>query len=176
MTASVTDSLSSLPPLPELFGNPMVRGFTEIGPAATVDWTPQTPGWFVLGAVLLIAGARWLWRHYRHWLRNRYRREARQRLDALGKASPSPTAINEVLKLTAMTASSREEVAALTGDAWSAWLLSRVSDGRLDSSAFQPLGNALYNPDDALANQERVRLIEAASIWVEQHRDDHAPD
>lgn len=163
----------TLPSLPPLFGNPLLRGeLQEIASPGPIDWLPQTLGWQILALILALWTLRRCWRLFRSWLRNRYRREAQRRLLRLGP-SGNATAINEVLKLTAMTASSRREVAALTGRSWCDWLQARTPALIFSKSSLQLLGDALYNPQSDMTSVQRTALIQQASLWIDQHKDDH---
>ena len=163
----------TLPSLPALFGNPLLRGeLHEIVSPGPIDWLPQTLGWQVLGLVLALLLLRRSWRIFRVWLRNRYRREAQQRLAQLGP-SASATAVNEVLKLTAMTAASRREVAALTGKGWCQWLQTRTPNLIFSPDTLRILGDALYDPQSDLSSAQREALVQEAHLWIGQHRDDH---
>ena len=163
----------TLPSLPALFGNPLLRGeLHEIVSPGPIDWLPQTLGWQVLGLVLALLLLRRSWRIFRVWLRNRYRREAQQRLAQLGP-SASATAVNEVLKLTAMTAASRREVAALTGKSWCQWLQTRTPKLIFSPDTLRILGDALYDPQSNLSSGQRESLVQEAHLWIGQHRDDH---
>ena len=109
----------SAPPLPELFGNYALRDFFEVISPDSISWLPQTVGWRWLAAGLLLLAVRYSWRTLRHWYRNRYRREAIKRLQEVSKNYGSPeflTDLNRVLKITALVAYSREQVARLSGD------------------------------------------------------------
>lgn len=179
---------ASLPPLPERFGNPMVRDFNEIVSAAEVDWMPQTIGWYVLALALGIVLLHRLLRALRQWLRNRYRREALRRLDTIaGQSALSLSAINALLKTTAMVAASREEVASLTGNAWLNWLAERVAPssemGKREASTREIdtlstyLNNGLYANSATLDSNDpgQQPLLTAVRWWILNHRDSHGP-
>ena len=113
----------SVPPLPEIFGNYTLGDFVEVVSPEAVSWWPQTTGWLWLGAALLT------WALYRaglllrHWYRNRYRAEATARLRRLSRDADTVELVqqvNRLLKLTALTAFSREQVARLSGAPWPA--------------------------------------------------------
>lgn len=158
----------ALPPLPPFFGNPSLTDFAEVVPASTIDWLPQTPGWYLLAIWLAwVAGRRGL-AALRRWRRNRYRREALRRLDAAGTA---PRNINTILKLAAMEASSRAEVAALSGAEWTRWLAQRTPEPVLSEASLAALGTALYGPEPATPCPD---LAAEARTWIRQHRDAHA--
>ena len=163
----------TLPPLPPLFGNPLLRGeLHEIVSPEPINWMPQTLGWQILGLLLAIELLRRFWRLFRSWLRNRYRREAHARLRQLAP-SANIFAVNEVLKLTAMTATSRREVAALTGLPWCRWLQTRTAANIFSPDSLQILGAALYDPESDVSVTQRDALVREAHLWIAQNEDDH---
>lgn len=163
----------TLPPLPALFGNPIFQGQIEIVAASEIDWLPQTPGWIAIGALLCALIARRAWRGGRLWYRNRYRREALRRLGDIAARNPPEqlTAINETLKLAAMTASTRSEVASLAGEAWTDWLNQRTATPIFSADSVNALAHALYRGADGAVN---AALYHQARQWLKNHRDDHA--
>ncbi len=156
------------PPLPEIFGNYAIRGIQEVLPPEPVSWWPQTSGWLVAVA-LLLAWLAWRgWRAWRRWQRDRYRREA---LAALASVGGDPAArlqaIAAILKMAALAAYPRREVAPLSGDAWLAWLESRGT-AFCDSSRML-LGEAQYRQPSSLEPEELDRLVADCAAWVRQH-------
>ncbi len=159
----------SLPPLPDIFGNYALGDFNEVVSPPGVDWLPQTPGWYVVGVLLL----GWLgyraWRALLHWQRNRYRGEALRKLEVLATGPDLTAAVNRVLKLSAMAAFTRPQVASLSGAAWPDFLNAAceqpVFDG--ESSAWLALGVYREDPLDEAAAQ---RLLAAAERWLREHR------
>ncbi len=156
-----------LPELPERFGNPILRGWHEITGPPPISWLPTAPGWRLLAFVLLLWLVRRSWLAGRLWWRNRYRREALRRLADSGQC---PVVINEILKLAAMVASSRHEVAALSGDEWLNWLERRAPDLTLSDASRTLLAGALYGQ---LNPQPCAAFYADAEAWLRQHRDDH---
>lgn len=165
----------TLPPLPDLFGNPVLRDFHEVVPGPAIDWAPQTPGWYLLTAIFAALTLRMAFRYYRRWLRNRYRREALRELAVLHRGGEiDPAAINALLKRTAMVASSRPEVAALTGADWCRWLAAQIDHKPLNDQVLACFGDALYG-SGATADIALNDLFAEARHWLQHHRDDHAP-
>lgn len=164
----------SLPPLPEIFGNYALGDFNEVVSPPGIDWLPQTPGWYAVAVALALVLLRRLWRAGLHWQRNRYRGEALRRLEALTQAAGTPAAgtpaaINEVLKLCAMAARSREQVASLSGAAWPAFLNGLCDSPPFDAEAQAWLAERVYRgdrPDPATTEA----LFGAAMRWVREHR------
>jgi hypothetical protein len=112
---------------------------------------------------------------FKVWLRDRYRREALSRLNALAsEQAATPASINELLKTAAIIASSRREVAALTGDAWSEWLAQRMSDPASVAQLADAVGAALYRATSSSA-AGNAQLLKQAQTWIREHRDDHGP-
>jgi Domain of unknown function (DUF4381) len=130
-------------------------------------WTPQTAGWYVLFG---LAAAAMLWlaiRAARHWLHNRYRREALRELE-----SAPPAELSALLKRTALAAWPRERVAALTGESWLRFLADSAGMAQFTSAPGNQIEEAAFAgarapaADDATGEQLRGLAAE----WVRRHR------
>lgn len=162
----------SAPPLPEAFGNYALGDFVEVVAPAAISWWPQTVGWWWLGAALGAIAAHRGWQCLRRWYRNRYRREAAARLRRLAGATDGNMAvadINRLLKLTALAAFSREQVARLSGEEWVNFL-----NRHSPTPAFSPeqgrllaLGTYTGKAIDANTGQQ---LLAASLAWVLGHQ------
>lgn len=161
----------SAPPLPDAFGNYALGDFVEVVSPQAVSWMPQTIGWWWLGAALLGLGLHYLWRRLRHWYRNRYRREAVQRLQALPGDDPFEQLleVNKLLKLTAMQAYTREQVASLSGQDWADFLNSQCAAPTFSPAQCQALTTAVYG-SGAVDRDAIVALIDASLNWVREHQ------
>jgi hypothetical protein len=128
------------------------------------SWRPQTIGWYVvfaIAALLLL----WLCIYLiRRWHQNRYRREALTELAHLEAVH-----FSALLKRTALSAWSREEVASLIGPAWlrfldssvRAPLFARTPADRLEEIAFST---------KKLSSEDASALRTAAGKWIRQHK------
>ncbi|QFU74274.1 DUF4381 domain-containing protein [Halioglobus maricola] len=160
----------SLPPLPDIFGNYVLGDdFHEVVSPEAVNWWPQTPGWYAVGAVILVLLGRYSWRRIRYWYRNRYRKEARLQLQSLPQAGNHAREINQILKRAALAAYSRTDVASLSGQEWINFLNSRCSEPAFDATQCQCLAEGIY-AEDALDKNDRSALIEASVRWLSAHR------
>jgi hypothetical protein len=137
-------------------------------------------------AALALAFAGWgAWRAYRRWRRNAYRREVLRRLAAIrgaladpGQRGAAPAELAALLRRAALHVAPRERVAALSGDAWLAFLDAgmggdafRGDAGRLVVTApFQPAAAVARIPDADLA-----ALFRIAERWLETHRASRYP-
>lgn len=154
----------------EHFGSDRMWGLKELSLPEPISWFPATEGWLVV-AVLLLFGVAWVaWRLRRSWLRARYRRQALVRLAAIESGAAGIDELPELLRRTALAAFAREEVAALRGTEWVAWL--NAHGGRFEPAAGGWLDRLPY--DAAAAGQidsgTTVRLIAASRRWVKAHR------
>ena len=128
-----------------------------------VSLWPPAPGWWIVAAAALAAAVILSAAAAARYRRNAYRREARRQLDTV-----DPGGLSTVLKRTALAAWPREQVAALTGSAWLAFLdrtgrTSAFTDGagrHIETLAF---GGAIDGPSaDAVRAEARA--------WVRGHR------
>ncbi|WP_168794069.1 DUF4381 domain-containing protein [Paraburkholderia aromaticivorans] len=162
-------------------GSPQLQGLQELPLPEPVSYVPQTIGWvlvaIVLPALVLLA----LWAAWRRYERQRYRRNALQELAgieaslAAGQADPlqraaTLAAIPRLLKRTSLEVAPREQVAALTGEAWLAFL--QRTRGCFDAHTGPLLTLASYAPPEQVARlsqDDAAALIRHARDWIEHH-------
>jgi len=128
------------------------------------SWRPQTIGWyvvFVVCALLLL----WLAVHLvRQWNANRYRREALKEL-----THSKAVELSSLLKRTALCAWPRQEVAALSGEAWLTFLdtsagrplFAEPPANRIEDFALQPA---------AISSEDEDTLRRASARWIKTHK------
>lgn len=162
----------SAPPLPEVFGNYALREFAEVIPPEGISWLPQTAGWLWLAIALSGVIAYYAWRAIKNWYHNRYRREAISRLRALAQSPGSAdlvSDINRILKITALVAYSRENVAKLSGQTWADFLNRQCEQPPFNAEQQLLLASAIYR--NAATNRQTTQQLMAASmLWVSQHK------
>ena len=161
----------SAPPLPEIFGNYVLGDFVEVVAPTAVSWLPQTSGWLWLGLALVALIIRFCWRRVRHWYQNRYRREAVKRLQSLAQAPAQDTVlieINRLLKLTAMAAFPREQVARLSGSEWVHFLNGCCTTAPFCDELGPFLAAGAYR-GQVPPIQARQRLFDACNSWIREH-------
>jgi len=163
----------SVPPLPELFGNYALHDFFEVASPDSISWLPQTAGWGWVAAGLLLFTVRYAWLTLRHWYRNRYRREAVKRLREVSRNYDSPeflSDLNRVLKITALVAYSREQVARLSGEHWVKFLNRQCDTPPFDRELALLLATATYR-QLPLEHSLHKKLLKAGVAWVNQHQE-----
>jgi hypothetical protein len=161
----------SAPPLPDAFGNYALGDFAEVVLPAAINWWPQTAGWWWLGAALAAFAAHRSWQALRRWYRNRYRREAAARLLQLAGAGGDsiPVAdINRLLKLTALVAYSREQVARLSGEEWVNFLNGHCAARPFTGEQGALLALGSYT-GEALDRGTGEQLLASSLVWVREH-------
>jgi hypothetical protein len=131
-----------------------------------VPWWPPAPGWYVLAAVILLAGAWQGWRGYQRWRGNRYRRAA---LRELAKAN-TVAQVAEVLRRTALSIVPRETIANLSSTAWTNWLV-KVCAEQMPPRVQELLSGGLYSPQQQPSDQAAVKSYAAEWIRLHQNRD-----
>ena len=151
------------------FGSNRMWGLKELPLPEPVSWFPATAGWLFVGAVLLAILGGLAWWRWRAWQRERYRRDALARIDAMRGAAKALALLPLVLRSTALAAFPREEVASLRGRAWVAWL--NENGGRFDPADAERLDLLPY--DQRVANDLEpdvaARLVDASRAWVKGH-------
>lgn len=162
----------SAPELPEIFGNYTLGEFVEVVSPDGVSWLPQTAGWYWLGAALLVLLLYRGWRRLQRWHRNRYRREATQRLARVARSAPErlPGELNSLLKLAAMAGFGRETVAQLTGTDWVDFLNGQCDTRPFDDQLAPYLAAGPYRPMP-VTDATREQLIQASARWLREHRE-----
>lgn len=136
-------------------------------PAEPGFW-PPAPGWWLLAllvlAVLALVGHRG-WRELR---RRRRRQRILSELDQLhdaGLQGPAlVAAVSALLKRVALSRYPRAEVAALTGDAWLAFLDRSGGEGRFAEGAGQVLAEGAYAPETR--GIDEPALLAIARDWL----------
>ena len=166
----------SAPPLPETFGNYALGDFVEVASSGAISWLPQTPGWLLVGLVLLAVLVRYGGRRLQYWYRNRYRREAAKRLQQLAATTDQGdltliAEINRLLKLTALAAFSREQVASLSGEDWVAFLNQQCAAPPFSTEQRRLLAVGAYCAQRVEATPGQA-LIAACLTWVEEHENE----
>lgn len=161
----------STPPLPDLFGNYALGDFVEVVSPAAINWLPQTAGWALVGAALLALLLRYSRQRLRRWYCNRYRREAAARLLQLAQTTARDSwliELNKLLKLTALAAFSREQVARLSGQAWVDFLNQQCPSTPFSAEHGRLLALGVYQSAN-LVETTRQDLLAACLNWVRNH-------
>lgn len=162
---SAVETADVLAPAPDdssLVG--LINQLAEVPDPAPVSMMPQTAGWAVVAALLVLAAVWLAFRWWRNYRANGYRRAA---LAALAQVGDAPVAVSDILKRVAMITYGRRPVAALSGLAWVRFLDSNFAGTGFEAGAGSVLAQAMYASDAGAAPSG---LNQLACEWVRQHR------
>ncbi|WP_146345299.1 DUF4381 domain-containing protein [Falsiphaeobacter marinintestinus] len=134
----------------------------EVPVPAPVSMVPQTPGWIVLGIVLLTISIVVYRRVRNHRRAEAYRKAA---LAELGQTADDPARIADVLRRTALAAFPREQVAGLYGQDWLTFLDQSFPGSGFASGPGQVLTTAAYR--DTAPSSDLGKL---ARDWIKTHK------
>ncbi|EGG28935.1 hypothetical protein IMCC3088_2395 [Aequoribacter fuscus] len=163
------------------WGNPVLRSFIEPEFPEQISLWPQTPGWWLLLALIVVLIIRTVWRIRQRYLANRYRREALAELSEikLRLKENSKEAVRDIaplLKATAVAAAGREAMSNLQGLAYAQALSELAPDE--ECLPIEQLEYLAYAP----LVEEELELIDLEAViadverWIIRHRvqDSHA--
>ncbi len=159
------------------FGNYLIHGIDEIVLPDAVSWWPSAPGWQALGVIaflwLCYLAVRWV----KRWWRDRYRREALRQLDQIQKKAGSSlnaiiATLPHYIKVAALQAYPRHDVASLTGDEWLAFLDAHYSGPAFSNGVGEKLLSIAYLPQEQwqMTDEESRTLIRMSRQWIKSHK------
>jgi len=139
---------------------------------APVSYWPQTIGWAVLAALVVVAVGMWAWWQWRRWRENAYRRAALRALRTIELREDDETATELALLLrrTALAAYPRRQVAGLYGREWLAFLDRTGGTTAFSDGDGQALLAAPYRRCDGKAPTRLGALPALIGAWIRDHR------
>lgn len=141
-------------------------------PLEPLAW-PPAPGWWLLVALLLVALLWMLSWALRRWRHARLRKRVMNELQQLNAAPADATLVARVstlLKQVALARYPRREVAALSGEAWLAFLDRSGGDGRFAQGPGRVLASGPYVPPDAVDGElDKEQLIALGRLWIRRN-------
>lgn len=147
-----------------------LQNLNDIVAPAVVPLLPPAPGWYLVGSVLALLLVWSSVRRWQRWRSNAYRRHALAFLSACDEASARE--FPALLKRCALSAWPREQVAALSGSEWHAFLDRTAATERFMSGSGGLLEKVAYAAQDSqpLTEQEFQRLRDDIVYWLINHR------
>jgi len=138
------------------------------------SWWPPAPGWWFLLAILIIAGLFFGWWLARQRSRGAAARQVLRELADLRQRSrrdgESPALVRELSRLLrrfAIAIYPRQDVAALTGEAWLQFLDRHGGAGSFQQGPGRQLAEAPYRAEPAKGFEELLALVED---WVQRNQ------
>ena len=148
----------------------------DLGPLYEPDairFSFETVGWYLVAGLLLLFVVLLFYRWLKHYQKNGYRREALKTLSEIEQNSQNQDEANQLndilvlLKLVAMEAFGRHQVAQLYGNDWLEFLESKGRNTPFTSYK-QHIINNLYDTT-AVDMKETKALIELSKQWIRTH-------
>jgi hypothetical protein len=152
-----------------------LENLRDLALPAPAPWWPPAPGWWILGAGLVTAGLVALWRAWRRYRADAYRRQARRELDAIarrldaGLLAGATADLATVLKRTALAAFPRAQVASLTGPAWLSFLDWTGNTTAFTDGAGRWIARWAYAGGAAVSTPDLKAALQEARNWVAGH-------
>jgi len=146
-------------------------------PEEVSQW-PMAPGWIISGISLLaiiIFSSRFI---YRQLKKNRYRRQAIEKLSVLfidysqhNNDRELLAQVNGLLKAVAIKRYSAQKCAGLSGSQWLRFLERSCENNKaIDSKVFTHL-TSIYSADVTINAAQRQQLLSTATLWLKKHHD-----
>lgn len=140
-----------------------------------VSYAPQTAGWWVVGAIVLLVLLWIVYRRWRTWHRNRYRRAAQAELGAITHAMADPqqraqalVALPALVKRTVLAWAPRQTVAPMTGAAWLGYLDHTLAGDDFTRGPGRHLETLAYGGADIPAD-DLAALMTLLHRWIDDH-------
>lgn len=162
----------------DTFGNWILRDTVPISLPETITYWPQTEGWLVLALILVLFIVRYARLRFKHYWRNRYRKQCLHKLNKLdvNDLQETPRAIHQLLQQACLVAYpitlQTQAVRRLHGDAFLAFLDSSAQEQtEFGSDLGQRWQQALYVPIELSqwsAAQNQILLL-LAQRWLNLH-------
>jgi hypothetical protein len=138
-----------------------------------ISWWPPAPGWWLLlliGLLAILLGFWW-------WWRNAPQRAALRELDRLNARVSDPmrlaAAINRLLKRYALLCWPRRATAALSGEAWLAFLDAHGGQGAFRQGPGRRLLDQPYasaTSADLSSDPEQATFVQVVRRWIKTNR------
>lgn len=147
---------------------------TAIGPILEpnpVIFTFETIGWAILAVMLFLILVVLLFKQYRKYFKNKYRRDALQKLHSLvSNKEQNFVQINKILvllKQVAIITFGREKVAVIYGDEWYSFLESTCENTKFTNYS-TVFSNAVYESENATSNDFET-IVQLTKNWIKKH-------
>jgi hypothetical protein len=138
-----------------------------------ISWWPPAPGWWLLLAFLLLATLLGIW----WWRSNAPKRAALRELKSMQSLVQDPVqqaaAVNRLLKRYALLCWPRHETAALSGEAWLAFLDAHGGKGRFTQGPGQLLMSQPYataESADSTTTPDQAAVFRLVRNWLKANR------
>lgn len=151
--------------------------FGQLIEPSPVPFSFGAPGWYVVGVLifLLLLVLAWLW--LRHYLRNRYRKQALNWLAEKEayciRKQAYPELVyesNSLIKRIAMRKYGRAAVAGKRSTEWISYINGTWRESSFDAGDEQLLSRGLYAPAEGVSAEQARAFIDKTRRWIKKHK------
>lgn len=143
---------------------------TVIEPVRVSYW-PLQPGWYLLIAIVLILLLLMVWKRYKRWLKDAYKREAIKSIQTLSNDNNFFFQLNQIIKAVAINSYGREKVASLAGKEWTTFLQKSEETVVFSSNILKSLESQQYQKRENQTENSVIDMYKLESIkWIKKHK------
>ena len=143
---------------------------TVIEPVRVSYW-PLQPGWYLLIAIVLILLLLMVWKRYKRWLKDAYKREAIKSVQTLSNDKDFFFQLNQIIKAVAINSYGREKVASLSGKEWTTFLQKSEEAVVFSSNVLKSLESQQYQERENQTENSVIDMHKLESIkWIKKHK------
>ena len=143
---------------------------TVIEPVRVSYW-PLQPGWYLLIAIVLILLLLMVWKRYKRWLKDAYKREAIKSIQTLSNDKDFFFQLNQIIKAVAIKSYGREKVASLAGKEWTTFLQKSEETVVFSSNILKSLESQQYQKRENQTENSVIDMYKLESIkWIKKHK------
>ncbi|WP_221075202.1 DUF4381 domain-containing protein [Agarivorans aestuarii] len=148
---------------------PLTSALVEPSLPDPVSWQPNAPGWYVVMCVIALYLTYKFYLQVKQYRLNAYRRAVLSELSKLELTDQDRHHLPLLLKRTALYAYPREQVAALVGTEWEAWLDTHCVNSDFSGCCTGLLASLAYSQTPAIEHRQLVMLSKEVAHWVKYH-------
>lgn len=147
----------------------LTRLLDDLQAPEPISYFPVTPIWTWIFGIAAVIAALLLFKAWKRWQRERYRKLACQELEGtVGVKGPAYSMkVSQILKWTALAAYPRRQVASLEGVDWLRFLDSTSGGTDFTEGVGQALSSSQYQ---RTADLDEAALGTLATKWIRTHR------
>jgi hypothetical protein len=142
-----------------------------------VPFSFTTPGWYVVGVLLLLLVVLCVFLLIKHYKNNLYRRcalafliEREKRLSLINASGRIVYETQMLIKRIAMNRYGRREVSGLREDKWIAFINSTWREKSFDEKDNELLSRGIYNSSLQITDETVSAFVEKAKRWIRKHK------
>jgi len=136
-------------------------------------YTPQTAGWYILLALVVLIVVFLIMRWRRSTLRDRYRSEALQLITEIELGGRPLSDLPALIKRASLAFTPREKIAELSGMPWLRFLDSTLGNTEFSTGPGKLLLTLSYETpesvEEKLTSEQRLQLLSLTRRWIRRH-------